>query len=1295
MKIALLFLLLLLLLPIIFSDINCGIFYGTCPSGNIDLLYLRNDTGGYNNAHAQLPTVGYYPYVLCCNSTTQTLGRESSGTPFLKLYSQTDSHVQDPSNFDLNPKYTHLANISGSYSNPVCQLSDDYCPSGYGCLVSIAGDKKNRTNAHVGECGYYRKKVCCSDNIQAGIFYSLNSTNSTIAGTAVRHNLKWTSSEGLSGYIFQFCNGTWNGTHCMGDGGGWGEWSSELLTNPGAESGTTGWTSYGGGTFVSGYCSSCDDPPRSGSSMFSWNDSTDENTKAAQNVSLSSYSSYISQGKAVIDAGCWIISNEYHDDPPWDMSMVNVTFYDSTGNRITTNSYSSGWVNSETWTWRGLNNTTIPSNAAIVSLEFGSMEEGWDAGSVDDCSVRVRVYYSGSGWVNDTWTPMTGTENWSNVTKIVNSTVGATIAWCVYANDTLNNWNGTSCLNPFTYITTLEMPPSINQIQCAINSTTNWQSCSDVKWNDTITRIRVNCTSLAGIKNLTYNLTNIPDMNNTIYSINASSVDQDWWIYDNNDLLIEDSGYWNLSIKCMDTSNHNSTDNVTWFVPWGYLDVSLVTPTTNTNVSQNKFFTFTSSVTCRGGECGDVDATLDPPENWWNTSFKYRQKLTFTKWYGSSNTSNLTDFPILVKLNPNNFNYSRSPTGTDLRFIDSDNTTVLPYERELWNTSGDSFIWVKVPLLENTSTDYIWMYFNASVEDGENKTGVWDQYFKGVWHLNETSGTRYDSTGKNNLTDSNGVTRVTGNIGGMAYFEQDNRQSLNITDSDQTGLDFTNSFTFMAITKRESNNDYNSIISKGNYDVGQFSYMWFIGWLGSVKFRASSNGVVFNIDCSSDFDLTTDGTHSILFLTYNGSVLRLYKDGEEVNSGDFPCIDNDTIYNSNAKFIIGGLDSSGGDFFDGTIDEVRVSNISRSSSWINASYLTMTDNLITYGPEEGVSTGIKYGPVSTTPGDKPFYTINSNPQKCINMKYLGTNQTCQTSWQVNATGDLETTHEFYVLYNLTKYSSYVNSNETNHINITISQLGYLEVILVSPSSTQNIIQNKTFAVNATVYCRDSECGNVYGTLRYNSSSANPDTPVSSNQGDKPFFIQDGSPLKSCPTNPLSKDEFCNITWTINASGDVGSEWKVGVLFNSSFLIENNHTGNSSITIIGCIPSMTLQFSSITFGPLLPKTNQNPAIGNSNREYNITVNYGSCSSDLWIKGEDLTNTTLGYTIGIGNLSWNLLDDYLTSENMTKEYTLLYHNPEEEKNITTYYWLNTPLVAAGSYRGNITIKINESG
>jgi PGF-pre-PGF domain-containing protein len=79
-----------------------------------------------------------------------------------------------------------------------------------------------------------------------------------------------------------------------------------------------------------------------------------------------------------------------------------------------------------------------------------------------------------AGWANDTWVPMTGTGNWSNVTKSVNMTSGATIAWCVAANDTSNNWNYSSCANPFTYITA----PPVNSPYCGDGSCADGESCS-------------------------------------------------------------------------------------------------------------------------------------------------------------------------------------------------------------------------------------------------------------------------------------------------------------------------------------------------------------------------------------------------------------------------------------------------------------------------------------------------------------------------------------------------------------------------------------------------------------------------------------------------------------------------------------------------------------------------------------------------------------------------------------------------------------------------------------------------
>jgi parallel beta-helix repeat protein len=69
----------------------------------------------------------------------------------------------------------------------------------------------------------------------------------------------------------------------------------------------------------------------------------------------------------------------------------------------------------------------------------------------------------------------------------------------------------------------------------------------------------------------------------------------------------------------------------------------------------------------------------------------------------------------------------------------------------------------------------------------------------------------------------------------------------------------------------------------------------------------------------------------------------------------------------------------------------------------------------------------------------PFYTTNDNPRQpengCIDM-HAGNN--CEISWSVNATGPLESSYEFNVLFEPTTYSAFVAPNETKKVNITIT-----------------------------------------------------------------------------------------------------------------------------------------------------------------------------------------------------------------------------------------------------------------
>jgi len=145
--------------------LNCTIkTSGNCT--NTAVLYVKNDSGGYQNAHAQNTSVATYPYVICCNSTARpnnNITVSCEDAILLKLSNTTNAHVElsNMSNYNVS------ACISTDGGLITCNSYLDSCPADYECMASIASSEpeaNNQTNAHVGDCSNYRRKICCNMN---------------------------------------------------------------------------------------------------------------------------------------------------------------------------------------------------------------------------------------------------------------------------------------------------------------------------------------------------------------------------------------------------------------------------------------------------------------------------------------------------------------------------------------------------------------------------------------------------------------------------------------------------------------------------------------------------------------------------------------------------------------------------------------------------------------------------------------------------------------------------------------------------------------------------------------------------------------------------------------------------------------------------------------------------------------------------------------------------------------------------------------------------------------------------
>lgn len=237
----------------------------------------------------------------------------------------------------------------------------------------------------------------------------------------------------------------------------------------------------------------------------------------------------------------------------------------------------------------------------------------------------------------------------------------------------------------------------------------------------------------------------------------------------------------------------------------------------------------------------------------------------------------------------------------------------------------------------STSSDYSFEAQKIVIADGYGQllnlgTNL-DNYTQGLWHLNEISGNLIDSSsnGNNlNLTSGSPVYGQFGKFSTALRFTGTDAKYIN--DGQQTGLDITGDITIEAwVYKTQAAVSYEVIVGKWQEVDNHRSYALLVGPNNRARFWLSSNGRtdgVATIEANSVLPLN-QWVH--LAGVYNGSNLYIFQNGALTSSTPY----NGGIVNKQAFLAIGNAESLGGSqsFFNGLIDEARVSNIAR---WTNS-----------------------------------------------------------------------------------------------------------------------------------------------------------------------------------------------------------------------------------------------------------------------------------------------------------------------------------------------------------------------
>ncbi len=154
-------------------------------------------------------------------------------------------------------------------------------------------------------------------------------------------------------------------------------------------------------------------------------------------------------------------------------------------------------------------------------------------------------------------------------------------------------------------------------------------------------------------------------------------------------------------------------------------------------------------------------------------NFKYYKIITLnhSKVIGSSN---YTNFPVLVSIYDADLHTKVQSSGNDIAF--ANDTAWLNHEIELFDQVGNGthaqlIAWVQIPLLRVSDYTNITMYYgNPYLSSQENPTEVWDDNYKGIWHMTEVDALDSTSNQKDG-TEYGGVSNLDGKIGSSNYFE--------------------------------------------------------------------------------------------------------------------------------------------------------------------------------------------------------------------------------------------------------------------------------------------------------------------------------------------------------------------------------------------------------------------------------------------------------------------------------------------------------------------------------------------
>ena len=429
----------------------------------------------------------------------------------------------------------------------------------------------------------------------------------------------------------------------------------------------------------------------------------------------------------------------------------------------------------------------------------------------------------------------------------------------------------------------------------------------------------------------------------------------------------------------------------------------------------------------------------------------------------------LTNFPVLITLDHldpevvDGGSNSALNGGGDLRFSsDAAGNNRLAVEVVEFVTSATAGnrrcqIWVKIPSLSATADTTIYVWYNKAGEsqpaatDSYGSRAVWSD-FEAVWHMEDdpsaagpqildATGNGHDLTSSGSMTSSDVVSGAIGNA--IAFDGSNDRFALASNAIISNG-----SYTITSYVNWSGSNSYNAVVA----NASPWSGIWINNSNGGRAVYSDGNQRFSN---SSTVPANT--TVKVDFVVTGGDSQHFFDGVADATS---------TVAISSGNFAYVGSESTSGGFLTGWLDEIRVSPVSRTASWLKTEHNNQNNpaGFASKGSPESAG-GDTQDPTAAT------LSSTGKTDTTVDLGWSGaTDNVAVTGYKIYRDGALEATlgnvssHQLTGLTAATAYQFKIRaldaagneSVDSNVVNVTTDA--------ASGGSAQNLLDTSTWTV---------------------------------------------------------------------------------------------------------------------------------------------------------------------------------------------------------------------------------------